>query len=264
MYNNVLANKYLDKKEKIKDSFPEAFSFLNVIENFNSRGFHIGTVIHLHLYFKDRLLFYFEFLSPLHIRIGKRNGSIKRGTTNGYVHFFDILDDCIKNSILQENADFEFNKKKCHLIVNNSDNSHQIFDLICKALEIIEKENYLQDYFDAKNESQEKLKQTSKLSQEKLLKLLEKSQNNVQITKTVVKHTIYDRNHYLIEFVLRRANGYCERCGKYAPFLTNDGRPYLEVHHKIPLSQNGEDTIENTTALCPNCHKHAHHGKNSY
>ena len=39
-----------------------------------------------------------------------------------------------------------------------------------------------------------------------------------------------------------------------------DNTPYLEVHHKIRLSDGGEDTIDNVVALCPNCHRKAHYG----
>ena len=45
-----------------------------------------------------------------------------------------------------------------------------------------------------------------------------------------------------------------------APFKLPDGTPFLEVHHVIPLAKRGEDTIENTIALCPNCHRGAHYG----
>lgn len=33
-----------------------------------------------------------------------------------------------------------------------------------------------------------------------------------------------------------------------------------EVHHKVPLSAGGDDTVENAIALCPNCHRKAHFG----
>jgi len=71
------------------------------------------------------------------------------------------------------------------------------------------------------------------------------------------------RNPYVREYVLRRANGRCERvnCKLPVPFLRNDGTTYLEVHHKIPLADDGPDTIENTVALCPNCHREAHYGQ---
>ncbi len=71
----------------------------------------------------------------------------------------------------------------------------------------------------------------------------------------------FKRNQDVIAEVLFRANGKCEECGKTAPFLrASDGSPYLEVHHVLPLSENGDDTVENTLALCPNCHRQAHFG----
>lgn len=72
----------------------------------------------------------------------------------------------------------------------------------------------------------------------------------------------YRRNPNVIVAVLRRANGVCERCGSAAPFLRrSDNTPYLEIHHWTPLSKGGEDTVQNTAALCPNCHRQLHHGE---
>ena len=60
---------------------------------------------------------------------------------------------------------------------------------------------------------------------------------------------------------LRRAKGYCEKCGCKAPFIRkSDNTPYLEVHHTIPLSEGGADNLDNTIALCPNCHRELHFG----
>jgi hypothetical protein len=71
----------------------------------------------------------------------------------------------------------------------------------------------------------------------------------------------YRRNADVIVAVLNRANGVCERCRKNAPFVRRlDGTPFLEVHHRTPLSEGGEDTTENALALCPNCHREVHHG----
>ncbi|MEZ8742730.1 HNH endonuclease [Photobacterium swingsii] len=56
------------------------------------------------------------------------------------------------------------------------------------------------------------------------------------------------------------AQGICEACNKPAPFKRKDGRPYLEVHHKKMLSAGGLDCLENTEALCPNCHRERHFG----
>ena len=71
----------------------------------------------------------------------------------------------------------------------------------------------------------------------------------------------YRRNPDVIAAVLRRANGLCESCANRAPFTRrSDDSPYLEVHHRVPLSEGGEDTLANAEGLCPNCHREAHYG----
>lgn len=67
-----------------------------------------------------------------------------------------------------------------------------------------------------------------------------------------------ERSPYVAEYAKRRANGRCQLCGNPAPFADNNGKPYLESHHIVWLSAGGSDTIENTVALCPNCHKKMH------
>lgn len=41
-------------------------------------------------------------------------------------------------------------------------------------------------------------------------------------------------------------------------FYDKNGNPYLECHHIIWLSEGGSDDLQNTAALCPNCHKKMH------
>ena len=77
---------------------------------------------------------------------------------------------------------------------------------------------------------------------------------------TTVAH-VFKRNPDVIVEVLNLADGVCESCHQKAPFnRVSDGSPYLEVHHIIPLSENGEDTVSNAEALCPNCHRKKHFG----
>ena len=45
------------------------------------------------------------------------------------------------------------------------------------------------------------------------------------------------------------------------PIAQAGGTPYLEVHHRVPLAENGEDTVKNAVAICPNCHRKAHDGQ---
>lgn len=94
-------------------------------------------------------------------------------------------------------------------------------------------------------------------------KELEISLKNAQKmpAKIQIVSTGFRRNPDVIVAVLRRANGICERCKKPAPFIRrSDKTPYLEIHHKQPLSENGEDTVDNAVALCPNCHREVHYG----
>ena len=70
--------------------------------------------------------------------------------------------------------------------------------------------------------------------------------------------TSYQRNPAVKAYTLKRADGVCELCGQDAPFKNKSGKPYLEVHHIQQLADKGDDTIENTVALCPNCHRKMH------
>jgi len=75
------------------------------------------------------------------------------------------------------------------------------------------------------------------------------------------ERTEYLRDPAVKAWVLEKAAGICELCGKPAPFVTDEGLPYLEHHHVIPLAEGGPDTVENSVALCPNCHRMCHAGK---
>ena len=70
--------------------------------------------------------------------------------------------------------------------------------------------------------------------------------------------TTYSSDPYVAEFARRRAAGHCQLCGGAAPFRAKGGRPFLEVHHLLWLSRGGPDTLANTTALCPDCHRRMH------
>ncbi len=72
----------------------------------------------------------------------------------------------------------------------------------------------------------------------------------------------YKRNKEIKDWVLNKANGICESCNTEAPFTREDGSSFLEVHHLRRLSENGSDTVSNTIAVCPNCHRELHYGKN--
>ena len=68
----------------------------------------------------------------------------------------------------------------------------------------------------------------------------------------------YQRNEYVAEEARLRAAGICQLCELPAPFSNKSDQPYLEVHHVVWLAKGGDDSLENTVALCPNCHRKMH------
>lgn len=90
------------------------------------------------------------------------------------------------------------------------------------------------------------------------LELVAEQRETVNPEKHEVSTTQYKRDHYIAELAKREANGVCQLCGANAPFVDGAGIPYLESHHIIWLSQGGSDTIDNTIAVCPNCHRRLH------
>lgn len=107
------------------------------------------------------------------------------------------------------------------------------------------------------NNFEKKEKKVRKLSDAELEEKAKESQSTKTSVRTTTSQT-YERNVYVTEFAKRRAKGVCQLCEKLAPFKNRLGEPYLETHHIEWLSKGGADTIENTVALCPNCHKKMH------
>lgn len=133
------------------------------------------------------------------------------------------------------------------------------YKVLIKHIEVFSNETI--DSFELERELNNKVLKSSQDTQEirlNRLKLLDDS-----CPKQVSSVTrVYIRNADVIVEVLKRANGICERCLKPAPFIrASDNTPYLEVHHIIPLSAGGLDNLNNTIALCPNCHRELHFGK---
>ncbi|WP_409253857.1 HNH endonuclease [Bacillus sp. SCS-153A] len=100
-----------------------------------------------------------------------------------------------------------------------------------------------------------KQKEAEKMSDEDLLN---RAKNPEQVGQRYTTSKTFDRDPYVSEYVKRRAKGNCDLCGKPAPFRDKKGKPYLESHHIVWLARGGEDTIKNTVALDPSCHKKMH------
>ncbi|WP_240546465.1 HNH endonuclease [Paenibacillus artemisiicola] len=99
-------------------------------------------------------------------------------------------------------------------------------------------------------------KQARRLSSDELReRALHSRKSSTMMQNTV---NVFYRDPYVSEYAKRRANGHCQLCGDVAPFHNKKGEPFLETHHVKWLSRGGEDTVENTVALCPNCHRKMH------
>jgi 5-methylcytosine-specific restriction protein A len=66
------------------------------------------------------------------------------------------------------------------------------------------------------------------------------------------------RDAAVAEYTKRMAKGICDLCLSPAPFQNKRSEPYLECHHIVWLAKGGKDIVENTVALCPNCHRKMH------
>jgi 5-methylcytosine-specific restriction enzyme A len=126
-----------------------------------------------------------------------------------------------------------------------------VFPLRLKTGEapVISKE-YAQKAFDRKT------KIARKLSNKEVERRAKNAKKKTGTRKTISQQ--HDRDPWVAEHAKRLANGTCQLCDNPAPFNNNASEPYLETHHIIWLAKGGEDTIENTVALCPNCHRKMH------
>lgn len=111
--------------------------------------------------------------------------------------------------------------------------------------------NYLSAEF-VEERRQEASKRVTEMIAPTLLQVA-KGINRVVSEVTTTSKT-YLSNPVIARYAKQRANGYCELCGKQAPFELV-GEPFLELHHIKAVSEGGLDSIENVAALCPNCHR---------
>ena len=85
-----------------------------------------------------------------------------------------------------------------------------------------------------------------------------KNPNRNTPSKRTVSAAAYDRDSEISAYVKIRAHGKCDFCKKEAPFVGENGAPYLESHHIEWLARGGADVPANMVALCPNCHRMAY------
>tara|TARA_B110000196_G_scaffold215874_1_gene185352 strand:+ start:491 stop:1105 length:615 start_codon:yes stop_codon:yes gene_type:complete len=87
-------------------------------------------------------------------------------------------------------------------------------------------------------------------------------EGNKEPKKKTVATTYYERDEQVKVWIKRQAKGKCESCGDTTVFLDDNDKVFLEVHHIRELAKGGSDTVTNAVAICPNCHREFHCGKN--
>ncbi|WP_157843095.1 HNH endonuclease [Bacillus sp. FJAT-44742] len=95
------------------------------------------------------------------------------------------------------------------------------------------------------------------------LRDIAKHHASVESDKRERKVVVRKRAAAIKLYALQRAAGFCEACGKEAPFVNKEGTPFLEVHHINRLSDGGPDHPEFVAAICPNCHRRAHYSQDA-
>ncbi len=101
------------------------------------------------------------------------------------------------------------------------------------------------------------------------LRGIEILENEIEEAKIAeVSRSIPEKREYLIETYARNRGWveeaknvfgcYCMLAECNNTFPKEDGSPYIEVHHIIPLHKGGEDGIWNLSVICAHHHKMAH------
>ncbi len=152
-------------------------------------------------------------------------------------------------------AEFNSNENALYVnIINSSHNDTRYEDTIINPK--LEKRKHFGTQALINKNEENKEKQAKRLDEYELQQRIQSS--HTELASKKVSTTAYERNSYVAEYARGRANGICQLCNQPAPFCSYDEKPFLEVHHIIWLSRGGEDTINNTVALCPNCHRKMH------
>ena len=102
-----------------------------------------------------------------------------------------------------------------------------------------------------------KARHARRLSDEELAAKAKRS-GRIKVGVRLVVANRSQRSPWVAEYAKRRAKGHCELCNLPAPFKDKAGIPFLEPRHIEWHAKGDADTIENTVALCPKCHRRIH------
>ena len=171
--------------------------------------------------------------------------------SEGKIGLSDIVNSNIRVTFTSLNGKYrflgvyKFDEKKSEPNIRVFSRIHKIIDLKCYCLE---KE---------KNNLEIEIQEAKKIPLEVLKRQVEEESHS-QVGRRSYEGMTYIRNSKVAAYTKIRAAGICQLCGQPAPFKDKDGEPFLENHHIVWISRGGTDTIDNTSALCPNCHRKMH------
>lgn len=181
-----------------------------------------------------------------------QNKTLAESNTNGVnVHLFEIFEP---RKYMYRGEVYLASTPRQEIQPDMQGNLRKVYVFPLKLKSASEIPPISQEVLKKKEEVQQK--KARKLTDAELEKRARRSRKDAGSREVSVK--TYERDQYVIEHAKRRANGICQLCGNPAPFKDKRGKPFLETHHIEWLSKGGEDTIENTVALCPNCHRKMH------
>lgn len=85
------------------------------------------------------------------------------------------------------------------------------------------------------------------------------NQAHSEIVSRVMR--IRQRNNQLVRNLKNLYGGRCQITGEQFTFIKKDGRWYSEVHHLIPLGENGSDSYANAIVVSPLIHRMLHYAE---
>lgn len=174
-------------------------------------------------------------------------------------HTFSGEVELISDPYQVEEKDQDKNKRKVWKFPLKIKNEIKVVEK--KSLDLIQQKKQHKLLKLSPEEIEERAKKASKINKEE--KTIKASTEGIKEYKAepssrTVTTRVFDRDPNIAAYVKQLADGNCQLCEKNAPFKDEYGKPYLESHHIDWLSNGGLDIIENSIALCPNCHRKMH------
>lgn len=148
----------------------------------------------------------------------------------------------------------ELQKAKELEIINFSDNNKHPFDKIRQQLQFLRDDGTLEFKDNHGTYTLQKPEVLiGELQEESIQFIHEKEPSKREYTRE-----IFARDRGWVKEAKQKFGCYCLHPNCINTFKKQDGLPYIEVHHIIPLFEKGEDAVWNLAVVCAHHHKMAH------